>query len=83
MALTALNPALASLDPDALPDDGTDPGDEEAHAVEVRQLQVPMDLHTSRLDKALAELVPEFSRSYLQQLLGQGAVQLKIGRAHV
>ncbi|MBP7789892.1 MAG: RluA family pseudouridine synthase, partial [Comamonas sp.] len=76
MALTALNPALASLDPDALPDDGTDPGDEEAHAVEVRQLQVPMDLHTSRLDKALAELVPEFSRSYLQQLLGQGAVQL-------
>ena len=76
MALTALNPALASLDPDALPDDGADPGDEEAHAVEVRQLQVPMDLHTSRLDKALAELVPEFSRSYLQQLLGQGAVQL-------
>ena len=76
MALTALNPALASLDPDALPDEGADPGDEETHAVEVRQLQVPMDLHTSRLDKALAELVPEFSRSYLQQLLGQGAVQL-------
>ncbi len=60
MALTALNPALASLDPDALPDDGAGPGDEEAHAVEVRQLQVPMDLHTSRLDKALAELEDNF-----------------------
>ena len=43
---------------------------------ELRQLQVPAHLHASRLDKALAELVPEFSRSYLQQLLAQGAVQL-------
>jgi 23S rRNA pseudouridine1911/1915/1917 synthase len=28
------------------------------------------------LDRALAELVPEFSRSYLQQLLGQGLVMV-------
>ena len=28
------------------------------------------------IDRALAELVPEFSRSYLQQLLGQGLVAL-------
>jgi 23S rRNA pseudouridine1911/1915/1917 synthase len=28
------------------------------------------------VDRALAELVPEFSRSYLQQLLAQGLVAL-------
>ncbi|MBY0453474.1 MAG: RluA family pseudouridine synthase [Burkholderiaceae bacterium] len=32
--------------------------------------------HGERLDRALAELVTEFSRSYLQQLLEQGAVRL-------
>jgi 23S rRNA pseudouridine1911/1915/1917 synthase len=31
-------------------------------------------LHGKRLDVALAELVPEFSRSYLQQLMGCGGV---------
>ncbi len=31
---------------------------------------------SERLDKALAQLVPEFSRSYLRQLLDHGAVQL-------
>lgn len=46
-------------------------------ASELRQLTVPLSLHGSRLDKALAELVPEFSRSYLQQLLAQGAVRLQ------
>lgn len=45
-------------------------------AAELRQVQVPQALHGVRLDKALAELVPEFSRSYLQQLLAQDAVQL-------
>ena len=33
-----------------------------------------------RLDRVLAQLVPEFSRSYLQQLIAQGAVSLD-GRA--
>ena len=33
-------------------------------------------LHGQRLDRALAELVPEFSRSYLQQLMAQGAVSM-------
>ncbi|MDA7416138.1 RluA family pseudouridine synthase [Xenophilus arseniciresistens] len=37
-------------------------------------------LHGLRLDRALALLVPEFSRSYLQQLVDEGAVQLQ-GRA--
>ena len=36
--------------------------------------------HGERLDRALAQLVPEFSRSYLQQLIESGAVRLQ-GRA--
>lgn len=41
---------------------------------ERRELDVPASLHDQRLDKVLAILVPEFSRSYLQQLIGAGAV---------
>ena len=47
-----------------------------AAEAELRVLHAPLAQHGARLDKALAELVPEFSRSYLQQLLEQGAVQL-------
>jgi 23S rRNA pseudouridine1911/1915/1917 synthase len=47
-----------------------------AFAVEVRELKASMAQHGTRLDKTLVDLVPEFSRSYLQQLLEQGAVQL-------
>jgi 23S rRNA pseudouridine1911/1915/1917 synthase len=57
-------------EPCALMDDG----DRALEAVdeEVRTSQVPMALHGQRLDRALAQLVPEFSRSYLQQLIEQG-----------
>jgi len=41
---------------------------------EVRLSQVPVSLHGQRLDRALAQLVPEFSRNYLQQLIEQGDV---------
>jgi 23S rRNA pseudouridine1911/1915/1917 synthase len=34
-------------------------------------------MHGERLDRALAHLVPEFSRSYLQQLIEAGAVRLR------
>ena len=34
-------------------------------------------LHGERLDRALAQLVPEFSRSYLQQLVEAGAVRVQ------
>jgi 23S rRNA pseudouridine1911/1915/1917 synthase len=34
-------------------------------------------MHGERLDRALAQLVPEFSRSYLQQLIEAGAVRLR------
>jgi 23S rRNA pseudouridine1911/1915/1917 synthase len=43
---------------------------------ELRSITVGFDQHGLRLDKALAELVPELSRSYLQQLLAQGAVRI-------
>lgn len=43
---------------------------------EMRHMLVAAPQHAARLDKALADLVPEFSRSYLQQLLGQGLVSL-------
>lgn len=43
---------------------------------EMRRAQISIEQHGVRLDKALVEVVPEFSRSYLQQLLAQGAVQL-------
>lgn len=43
---------------------------------EQRRAAVSAGVHGWRLDKALAHLVPEFSRSYLQQLLEQGAIAL-------
>lgn len=44
---------------------------------ELREVVVSQALHGQRLDKVLAELVPEFSRSYLQQLLTQSAVSVQ------
>lgn len=43
--------------------------------VDVRWCEVPADMHGWRVDRALARLIPEFSRSYLQQLMADGAVQ--------
>ena len=53
-----------------------------ADAAEHRQLTIDAARHGARLDKALAELVPELSRSYLQQLLAQGFVLVN-GAAHL
>ena len=39
---------------------------------EVRHAVVPATLHGQRIDRVFAQLVPEFSRSYLQQLIEQG-----------
>ena len=55
-------------DPEGLPTGS------EGDAAEVRQDEVPIALQGWRLDRALAHLVPEFSRSYLQQLIEQGDV---------
>lgn len=56
--------------PFGLADDGD--ATVETSQEEVRACQVPVGLHGQRLDRALAQMVPEFSRSYLQQLIEQG-----------
>lgn len=43
---------------------------------ETRRALVSIDKHGERLDKALVDCVPEFSRSYLQQLMESGLVSL-------
>ena len=45
-------------------------------------MQVSHDFHGQRLDRMLAAMVPEFSRSYLQQLLEDGAVT-RLGQTHI
>jgi 23S rRNA pseudouridine1911/1915/1917 synthase len=44
---------------------------------ELRTLTITDTQHGGRLDRALVDLVPEFSRSYLQQLIESGAVTLQ------
>ncbi|MGV8805750.1 MAG: RluA family pseudouridine synthase [Polaromonas sp.] len=62
--------------PVALADEGPEEPDAGAE-MELRRVSVPVESHGLRLDKALAELVPEFSRSYLQQLIEAAAVRVK------
>jgi len=56
----------------------TDPdeGEDAAAEVEWRQVSMVASQHGERLDRALADVVPEFSRSYLQQLIELGLVKL-------
>jgi 23S rRNA pseudouridine1911/1915/1917 synthase len=42
--------------------------------VELRKVSVANDQHGARLDRALVDAAPEFSRSYLQQLIEAGLV---------
>ncbi|MBL0422036.1 RluA family pseudouridine synthase [Ramlibacter sp. AW1] len=53
-------------------EEGPDPGAD----TEWRTFAIDAALHGERLDRALAALVPEFSRNYLQQLIDAGAVRL-------
>ena len=63
---------------DAVADAAADdlPGDDAAADAEVRQALVHSAQHGLRLDKALVALAPEFSRSWLQQLIDRGHVQV-------
>jgi len=61
-------------------DDPSDTDSPDGAEAETRTVEAAPAQHGIRLDKALAELVPEFSRSYLQQLLGEGGVRVN-GRA--
>lgn len=60
---------------DDLLEDAPEEGDG-GNEKEVRQVTVPAESHGDRLDRALAAVVPEFSRSYLQQLIELGVVRL-------
>lgn len=64
------------LDAHAEQDDQQDEADSVAE-FELREVSVPVSGHGARLDKTLADLVPEFSRSYLQQLIEAGCVQVR------
>ena len=55
-------------------DDSQEVGDSVVE-VELREAEVPISAHGERLDRALAGIVPEFSRTYLQQLIESGAVR--------
>jgi 23S rRNA pseudouridine1911/1915/1917 synthase len=64
---------IISTDPSAPAlEDALDAGPE----FEARPFTIAPALHGKRLDVALTTLAPEFSRSYLQQLIDRGAVSL-------
>ena len=60
---------------DGVTDDVHDEAESGAES-ESRQVFAPLQSHGERLDRTLAEMVPEFSRSYLQQLIVAGDVQI-------
>jgi 23S rRNA pseudouridine1911/1915/1917 synthase len=68
----------APVSPPATAEPDAEDGAPESEA-EVRQLQVPPELHATRLDKVLATLVGEFSRGHLQDLVNGG--QVRVGAA--
>ena len=64
---------IISTDPCAAePEDAAEPGPDH----EARPFAVDAAHHGQRLDRVLAALVPELSRSYLQQLVEAGAVSV-------
>lgn len=56
--------------------DTLEDAESDAPEAELRRFAIDARHHGGRLDRALAALVPEFSRSYLQQLVEAGAVTL-------
>lgn len=53
-----------------------DPGMEELDAdIEERRLEIPPEWHRQRLDRALVQLMPEFSRNHLKHLIEDGCVR--------
>jgi 23S rRNA pseudouridine1911/1915/1917 synthase len=72
--MTRANPD--SAEPDAL--DGDDSAAAEPDALEPERREWPLGelAHQQRIDKVLAQLASEFSRSHLQEVIAQGHVQL-------
>ncbi|WP_443082760.1 RluA family pseudouridine synthase [Variovorax sp. PAMC 28711] len=71
-SIISTDPSHATPDP-AEPEEGADIGEPS----ELRPFVIGTAEHGQRLDRALAALVPEFSRSYLQQMLEAGLVVLQ------
>ena len=67
-----LSADIAAPEAETLLDEAADAGPDS----ELRPFTIDASQHGERLDRALALLVPEFSRSYLQQLIDSGAVSL-------
>lgn len=77
MAVTLLVGNTSDFQSSSLEDESSEvEGLDASVAPEVRVLCMGKEQHAQRLDRALADTVPEFSRSYLQQLLALGAVSL-------
>jgi 23S rRNA pseudouridine1911/1915/1917 synthase len=72
-------PAIISTDPPAEGPGATelDEGADPVAECELRSFTIGSAQHGQRLDRAMQQLVPEFSRSYLQQLIDAGAVYLR------
>ena len=64
------------FDPDPHADEAVDDTDGMVE-MELRQADVPVFCHGGRLDRVLANLLPEFSRNYLQQLIEAGHVSVR------
>lgn len=68
---------IISTDPrEPSPEDLQEDLVETGHESEVRTVPVAETFHGARLDRALTAAAPEFSRSYLQQLIDAGAVHV-------
>ena len=72
-------PSIISADPLGITPEVADhdEGVELSDASEIRTFLIGEAQHGQRLDRALAALVPEFSRNYLQQLIDAGTVELQ------
>jgi 23S rRNA pseudouridine1911/1915/1917 synthase len=74
--LSALSPKLP--DPIELAEEAEIDAD-----VELREVEISSELHGERMDRALALLLPEFSRSFAQQLLTEHSVTRLLPQAGV
>jgi 23S rRNA pseudouridine1911/1915/1917 synthase len=66
----------AGPDPDALDGDDNAPAEPDALEPERREWMLESQAHQQRIDKVLATLASEFSRSHLQTVIAQGHVRL-------